>query len=131
MYTLSNLVQIHRRQAQTTSEIVAKGCGIQHKNLMVLIPKYADEFSELGEIAFETRKFQGSPTEYVFLNEDQATFAITRFCNTPVVLRGKLTLSKAFHGALDQIERVFTNPPRQDLLTDKRKAGRSPYRCLG
>lgn len=130
MNTLPNLVQVQGQRAHTTSLIVAEGCSIQHKNLMALIRKYAEEFSELGLVAFETRprlpgQHGGGDIEYAILNEDQATFAITLFRNTPVVLRFKLALVKAFRRAIDQINRDFSNPPRPDVLTNKRKAGRS------
>jgi phage regulator Rha-like protein len=69
--TALRLVETRGQQAWTTSEIVAEGCGIQHKNLMAMIRKYADEFSELGLLAFETRKSQGRPTEVAILNEEQ------------------------------------------------------------
>ena len=121
------LVETRGQQAWTTSEIVAEGCGIQHKNMMAMIRKYAGEFSELGFLAFETREnrgTQGAPTEYAVLNEDQATFAITLFRNTPVVLRFKLALVKAFRRALDQIARDFANPPRRDILAAKRASNR-------
>jgi phage regulator Rha-like protein len=125
------LVETRGQHAWTTSEIVAEGCGIQHKNLMAMVRRYTEEFSELGPLAFETRKGKALPqggqakaTEYAVLNEDQATFAITLFRNTPVVLRFKLALVKAFRRALDQIARDFANPPRRDILTAKRQANR-------
>ena len=123
------LVETRGQQAWTTSEIVADGCGIQHKNMMAMIRKYAGEFSELGLLAFETRPRSagqrgGGDTEYAVLNEDQATFAITLFRNTPVVLRFKLALVKAFRRALDQIARDFANPPRRDILAAKRASNR-------
>jgi phage regulator Rha-like protein len=123
------LVETRGQRAWTTSEIVADGCGIRHKNLLAMLRKYAGEFSELGLLAFETRprlpgQHGGGETEYAVLNEDQATFAITLFRNTPVVLRFKLALVKAFRRALDQIARDFANPPRRDILTAKRASNR-------
>ncbi|MGB4336122.1 MAG: Rha family transcriptional regulator [Chromatiaceae bacterium] len=104
---------------------VADGCGLQHKNVFALVRRYQDDFKELGILAFETREkrgTQGAPTEYAVLNEDQATYLITLFRNSPVVRRFKLTLVKAFRKALDEIGRLYANLPRPDLLTAKRAA---------
>lgn len=128
MNTLPNLVQVQGQRAHTTSLIVAEGCGLQHKNVFALVRRYQDDFNELGILAFETREnrgTQGAPTEYAVLNEDQATYLITLFRNSPIVRRFKLALVKAFRKAIDQINRDFANPPRRDALNDKRKAGRS------
>lgn len=121
------LVETRGKQAWTTSEIVAEGCGILHKNVLAMVRKYRADFEELGILAFETREnrgTQGAPTEYAILNEDQATYLITLFRNSPIVRRFKLALVKAFRRALDQISRDFANPPRRDLLTAKRAANK-------
>ena len=121
----TNIVEIRGQQALTTSEAVAEGCGIQHKSVLQVIRKYAEQFASLGEVAFEMRlNPQGSPTEVAILNEDQATFAITLFRNTPAVLAFKLALVKAFRRALNRIQRDFANPPRQGILTAKRQSNR-------
>ena len=131
------IVEIRGQQALTTSEAVAEGCGIQHKNLLTLIRKYGEEFATLGAIAFETRKGQPLPqggfakaTEVAILNEDQATFAITLFRNTPAVVRFKLSLVKAFRKALNQIQRDFANPPRQSILKAKRASNKPMLEAL-
>lgn len=127
------LVEIRGRQALTTSEAVADGCGVQHESVIRLVRRYRSDFEELGEIAFETRKgFSdlksgnpgGRPSEYAVLNEDQATCLITLFRNSPIVRRFKVTLVKAFRRALNQISRDFANPPREGLITAKRASNR-------
>jgi len=128
---MNAIVEIRGRQALTTSEAVAEGCGIQHKSVLQVIRKYAEQFATLGEVAFETRlNPQGSPTEVVILNEDQATFAITLFRNTPAVLAFKLSLVKAFRRALNQIQRDFANPPRKGILAAKRASNKPMLAAL-
>lgn len=84
----------------TTSEIIAGGVGIQHKNVLETIRKNQADFEEFGRVAFETRPFQtaGGPqkTNIAVLNREQAMFAMTLFRNTPVVVDFKKNLIKAF-----------------------------------
>ncbi|MHC9554015.1 Rha family transcriptional regulator [Corynebacterium diphtheriae] len=84
----------------TTSEIVAEGVGIQHKNVLETIRKNQADFEEFGRVAFETRTRQtaGGPqkTNIAVLNREQAMFAMTLFRNTPVVVDFKKNLIKAF-----------------------------------
>lgn len=55
MRSALSLVEVHGQHALTTSLAIAKGCGVQHKNVLALIRKYVEEFSEFGRVAFETR----------------------------------------------------------------------------
>lgn len=84
----------------TTSEIVAEGVGIQHKNVLETIRKNQSDFEEFGRVAFETRTFEtagGAQSKTVaVLNREQAMFAMTLFRNTPVVVDFKKSLIKAF-----------------------------------
>ncbi|EXJ14591.1 Rha family transcriptional regulator [Imhoffiella purpurea] len=132
--TNTAIVEIRNRQATTTSLAITEGCAIQHKQVLAMIRKYRSEFEELGRLAFETRPFETSGgtqrREIAILNEDQATFAITLFRNTPIVRRFKLTLVKAFRQALDEIARLYANPPRQEILRAKRDAHQSMMDAL-
>lgn len=123
------LVETRGQQAWTTSEVVAEGCELNHQTVLRLVRKYQTDFEELGLLGFEIRprltgKHGGGDTEFAILNEDQATYLITLFRNSPIVRRFKLALVKAFRRAMDQISRDFANPPRRDLLTNKRAANR-------
>lgn len=84
----------------TTSEIVAEGVDIQHKNVLETIRKNQSDFEEFGRVAFETRTFEtagGAQSKTVaVLNREQAMFAMTLFRNTPVVVDFKKSLIKAF-----------------------------------
>lgn len=83
-----------------TSEAVAEGAGVQHKNVLELIGNNVTDFEEFGEVAFETRPFQtagGVQTRRVaLLNEQQATLLMTYQRNTDRVRQFKKALVKAF-----------------------------------
>lgn len=135
----TKVVEIHGQQVWTTSLIVAEQCELSHKYVISLVRKYQSEFKEFNPLRFENamgtensatpaansaRSNQGRPTEIAILSEDQATYLITLFRNSPIVRRFKLKLVKAFRKALDEISRLYANPPRADLLAAKRHANR-------
>lgn len=84
----------------TTSEVIADGVGIQHKNVLETIRKNQADFEEFGRVAFETRTRQtaggAQKTTIAVLNREQSMFAMTLFRNTPVVVDFKKRLIKAF-----------------------------------
>ena len=120
------LVEIRGQQATTTSLAIAEGCGLSHQSVIRLIRKYASDFAELGRVDFEIRPFEteggNQEREIAILNEDQATYAITLFRNSPIVRRFKLALVKAFRKALNEISKLYANPPRPDIIKAKRAA---------
>jgi phage regulator Rha-like protein len=119
----TNIVEIKGQQVFTTSLVIAKACDNRsHESTIKLIRKYQSDFEELGTFGFEIQKSGGIETTYAILNEDQATYLITLFRNTPIVRRFKLELVKAFRKALDEVARLYANPPRRDILEGKRKA---------
>lgn len=84
----------------TTSEIIAEGVGIQHKNVLETIRKNQADFEEFGRVAFETRTRQtaggAQKTNIAILNREQAMFAMTLFRNNDIVIEFKKRLIKAF-----------------------------------
>ncbi|WP_071579504.1 Rha family transcriptional regulator [Corynebacterium diphtheriae] len=107
----------------TTSEIIAGGVGIQHKNVLETIRKNQADFEEFGRVAFETRTRQtaGGPqkTNIAILNREQAMFAMTLFRNTPVVVDFKKNLIKAFvamEPRLEQAEHQINALMRQSQM---------------
>lgn len=123
------LVETRGQQALTNSLVVAEHCGITHQAALKLVRKYQADFEEFGLLGFEIRprsagQHGGGDVEIVILNEDQATYLITMFRNTPTVRRFKRALVKAFRKALNEIARLYANPPRADILKAKRLANR-------
>lgn len=123
-----SLVQTVGQKAFTTSLVVARGCDNKsHKTTIELIRKHQAMFEKLHPLTFETAKGEPLPqggfaksTEYAVLSEDQATFLVTLFRNTPTVLEFKVNLVMAFRRALDHIAVGYANPPRTGITQEKR-----------
>ena len=86
-----------------SSETVAGGSGVQHKNVLELIDANRTDFEDFGQVAFETRKGSALPqggfarsTRVALLNEQQATLLMTYQRNTDQVRAFKRALVKAF-----------------------------------
>jgi len=125
------IVEIRGQSATTTSIAVAAGCDMQHKTVIRLVRRYQSDLEDFGLVNFQSSlNSQGSATEYAILSEDQATYLITLFRNTPIVRRFKLSLVKAFRKALNQIQRDFANPPRQSILKAKRASNKPMLEAL-
>jgi phage regulator Rha-like protein len=97
-------------EARASSEIIARGVGVQHKNLLAMIRKYGGDLAEFGPVAFETRVAKraqggGTPTEYAMLNEQQATLLLAFMRNSPKVIEFKIRLVKEFYRMRDELGR--------------------------
>lgn len=87
-----------------TSQTIAEGADIQHKNVLEMIGKYSDDFESFGELAFETRPgYNNAQVRVALLNEQQATLLMTYQRNTEQVRRFKMALVKAFHSMAQQL----------------------------
>jgi len=87
------------------SRTIAEGCGIEHESALRLLCQHKEAIEqELGIIRFEIGKIEGRgrPEKIALLTEDQATALITMFRNTPVVVRFKVALARAFGEAKRQ-----------------------------
>jgi phage regulator Rha-like protein len=120
----NNIVHVAQGKPLTTSLVIAENCNIQHKNAIKLIRKYQTKFEQLGRVGFETRPFKTKggiqKQEIALLNEDQATFLITMFRNTDIVLEFKLTLVKEFRRVVTELQRIQSEPNRTKTVEHKR-----------
>lgn len=97
-----------------TSEVIANGSGVQHKNVLELIDANLSDFEEFGQfgVAFETRPFEtAGGTQYrrvALLNEQQATLLMTFQRNTDQVRAFKKALVKAFFEMAHQMQPTLT-----------------------
>ena len=93
-------------QLLTTSETIAAGVNVQHKNLLALVRTYKADFETFGTVAFETRGLNGTADYAVFalLNEQQATLLVTYCKNTATVRKFKVALVKAFYDMRMQLQ---------------------------
>jgi phage regulator Rha-like protein len=80
-----------------SSETVAEGSGVQHKNVLELIYANLSDFEDFGQVAFETRPgYNNSQVRVALLNEQQATLLMTFQRNTDQVRQFKKALVRAF-----------------------------------
>ena len=93
-----------------------------HESTIKLIRRYQPQLEQFGLLDFKSESSGGRQTEYAILNEDQATFLVTLFRNTPTVVAFKVKLVKEFRNALNFISENFKDPPRTGMLQDKRKS---------
>jgi anti-repressor protein len=109
-------------QLLVDSRLIAERLGIQHKNLLATIKKYADDFKEFGHLAFETQAIthtvSGKTNQeiFVYLNENQATYLMTLSKNTEQVRFCKRELVSAFSKAKQLIATVI--PAQSDRLKE-------------
>lgn len=89
-----------KEEPYTTSEVIAKYGGQEHRAVRQLIESYTNELNEFGRVTFEMIPFQtngGLQNVKVYcLNEEQAIFLITLMKNTPTVVQFKKNLVKEF-----------------------------------
>jgi phage regulator Rha-like protein len=93
-------------EARASSEIIARGVEVQHKNVLAMIRKYERDLSEFGQVAFQTRnpaRQGGRPTEYAMLNEQHATLLLAFMRNSPKVIEFKIALVKEFFRMRDEL----------------------------
>lgn len=100
---MSELVLIHHNEPMTTSLAIAEGTENTHQAILKMVKTYVAQLQEFGEVGFQIRlNPQGSPTEFAFLNEQQATLLITFLRNSDIVVRFKVALVKAFYELRDR-----------------------------
>jgi phage regulator Rha-like protein len=88
---------LHNHIPCVDSRLIAERLGIQHSVLIRNIKKYTEQFQQLGQLSFENAVGgSNNPQKYIFLNEDQAVFALTLSRNTKEVVQLKLELTLAF-----------------------------------
>jgi len=109
---MSEIVTLHHNEPMTTSLAIAEGVEMEHKSVIQLARNHLERLQRFGEVTFQMRlNPQGSPTEFFWLNEQQATFLITLMRNTPVVLDFKEALVRAFFAMRGHLQQPPGNPP--------------------
>lgn len=109
---MSELVLLHHNEPMTTSLAIAEGTENTHQAVMKMVKTYVSELQNFGEVGFQIRlNPQGSPTEFAFLNEPQATLLITFLRNSEIVVRFKVALVKAFYELRGQLAAAVPPAP--------------------
>lgn len=96
-------VVLKKGEARIDSRLLAPVTGNQHKNIIGLIERYADQFHGFGVVPFQTEKPTGKqggrPQRFALLNEDQCYLLLTFARNTAAVVAMKVQLVQAFKEA--------------------------------
>ena len=107
------LVTIINGEPLASTEVIAKGVGVQHKNVLALVRSHAGLLGEFGRVAFETRPFatRGGQQcrEVALLNERQTTLLLTLMRNSPKVAAFKVALIKEFYRMRDALQQRDLN----------------------
>ncbi len=120
---MNDLVNIDGNKMFTTSLIIAEGVGLEHRAVMQLIKKYEEDFKDLDTSAFKMRKFKtsGRTGELFEVSEIHATFLLTLFRNSKVVVGFKKRLTKEFYNQREVISKLIAqqrDPNWQNVRAD-------------
>ncbi len=111
----------------TTTEIIAAGTGVLHKNVLGLVRENLDDLNEFGRVAFETRPFEtagGQQTRQVgILTEEHATLLLTYMRNNAVVRVFKKRLVREFF-AMRRNQGTAPQSPTPAPLPDRSELAR-------
>lgn len=97
-----------------SSEQIALGAGVQHKNVLELIEKHRARVVRFGSLAFETRPLPGggNPVRVALLNEQQSTLLMSFMRNTEQVIEFKVALVDGFFAMAEQLKQVTPQVPQ-------------------
>lgn len=97
-----------------SSEQIAEGAGVQHKNVLESISTHTAKLERFGQVAFETRAgYNNAQVRVALLNEPQSTLLMTFMRNTDQVAEFKANLVEAFFKMAQQL----SSAPRPAELT--------------
>lgn len=103
-----------------SSETIADGSGVFHKNVLELIDTNISDFEDFGRVAFETRAFEttgGTQSRRIALmNEQQATLLMTFQRNTELVRTFKKALVRSFFNMARQLAPAPAELTRMQIL---------------
>ena len=93
-----------KTETRVDTRLMALHLGNQHRQVMVLIAKYAYKFGGFGQLLFknavgERSQGGGNPERFVLLNENQAYFLLSLSRNSEQVVDHKVKLIQAFSEA--------------------------------
>jgi phage regulator Rha-like protein len=131
----TELVKEINGEARTSTEIIAEGAEIAHKDVLALTRKYLILIRDFGRVTFETRPFKTrggvQRKEIAWLNERQATFLITLMRNTEKVVALKFALVKRFFEMSEKLTQLAKIAMRRDLLLQIEARSRECSRTFG
>lgn len=100
-------------EARVSHELIANGMGIKPKNMIELVYQHKADFESFGILPFETEAVSkevinenpyAKPRKICYLNEQQATLAMTYMRNSEQARAFKMALVRAFYAMKSQLE---------------------------
>jgi len=96
-------------EAVVSHEQLAEGLEIKAKNVRELLQKHSDDFEQFGQLSFQTDTVTNAvgavnQKKIYYLNEQQATLALTYFRNSDTVRAFKIALVKSFYKMKSQLQ---------------------------
>lgn len=116
---IAGVIEIRHAKPMVSSLKIAEMFERRHDNVLAAIRKeLAREISLLELKESETTTRRGKTIPVFWLNEEQALFVMP-FIGGKLAREGQRKLVKAYLFYRD----AYANPPRRDILTDKRRSG--------
>lgn len=96
-------------EAVVSHEQLAEGLEIKAKNVRELLQKHHEDFEQFGQLPFQTETVKNTVgavnnKKIYYLNEQQATLALTYFRNSDTVRAFKVALVKSFFKMRSQLQ---------------------------
>ncbi|MGP5391514.1 Rha family transcriptional regulator [Glutamicibacter arilaitensis] len=111
------LVEHSERGLVVSSETIAQGASVQHKNVLELINTHPLSLERFGQVAFETRPgYNNSQIRVALLNEQQATLLMTFMRNSEKVIEFKVELVQAFYEMAQQLTTQRSPMTEDDIV---------------
>ncbi len=107
--------------AYTTTLVIAKGTGVEHKAVIQLVRTYLTDLAEFGRVTFQVEPFATAGgtqrREIAILNDPQASLILTYMRNNEVVRGFKKRLVKAFYTLTHQQRNLDTTGYQSIFIT--------------
>ncbi len=100
-------------EARVSHDLIANGMGVDAKNVRQLIDAHSEDFESFGVVSFETTAVSeeklkqnpdAKPKKIYYLNEQQATLAMTYMRNSEQARAFKMALVRAFYAMKSKLE---------------------------
>lgn len=95
-------------EARVSHELIAKGMGIEAISVRKLLDSHYEDFESFGGLSFEMTPFETNGgiqnKKMYYLNEQQATLAMTYLRNSDQARAFKMALVRAFYAMKSQLE---------------------------
>lgn len=118
---MNALIEKIENEFRVSHRVVAEQTDNQEKSILDLVTRNKNHFEDFGQLRFKIATVENSvgannEQKTYYLNEQQATFLMTLLRNSPVVVKFKKTLVKAFYELKERV--VVPNQNLEKTLED-------------